>query len=182
MDQNFVDTVRFSTWKNRLAFNLVMPAFVILLLILGWVVANEQASSLTRAIIPGYQKAELEIVRVAARSINLYLQDQVDFHNVSDLTTIEQNIFKLFIKPIKLLKSGDAWIYAPSHVVFDLSEDFPNEYRGKSMDQIFDIQKKKVPVILKRCPRRLAIPGKVWAGISGYRKREKKLLPGPLLK
>ena len=108
----------------------------------GWFAVNKQVGALTRATISAYQKAELEIVRGAARSIRLYIKEQVNFYPSNDITRIEQNIFKLFINPIKLLKNGDAWIYAPDHVVFDLSEDFPDEYRGKSMDQIFQIQKK----------------------------------------
>ncbi|WP_321495763.1 PAS domain S-box protein [uncultured Desulfobacter sp.] len=103
---------------------------------------NEQTAALTRATISAYQAAELEIVRVAARSITLYIEDQVNVHQLNDITRIEQKIFRLFVSPIKLLKNGDAWIYAPDHVVFDMSEDFPDEYKGKSMDQIFDIQKK----------------------------------------
>jgi len=125
-----------------LAFNLTMPLFIISLLIFGWFAANKQVETLIQATISAYQRAELEIVRVAARSINLFIDEQMNFHHFNDITRIEQTIFKLFIKPIKLLQNGDAWIYAPNHVVFDLSEDFPDEYKGKSMDQIFNIQKK----------------------------------------
>ncbi len=140
MNINFTDTARFSTLKKRLAFNLIMPVFIISLLKFGWFAVDKQVSTLKMATISAYQKAELEIVRVAARSITLYIEEQVKFHHVNDVDRIEQNIFKLFIHPIKLLKSGDAWIYAPDHVVFDLSEDFPDEYKGKSMAQIFNIQ------------------------------------------
>ena len=119
-----------------------MPVFIIFLLIIGWVAVDKQADTLTRATIAAYQEAELEIVRVAARSIRFYIEDQMNFHRSNDISRVEQNILKRFIKPIKLLKNGDAWIYAPDHVVFDLSEDFPDEYKGKSMDQIFHIQKK----------------------------------------
>ncbi len=142
MDLSIVKTIRLSISKNRLVFNLIMPVFILLLLIFGWVAANRQVDMLTQATISAYQKAELEIVRAAARSINAYINDQMHLHNVNDITWIEQNIFKLFIKPIKLLQSGDAWIYAPDHVVFDLSEDFPDKYKGKSMAQIFHLQKK----------------------------------------
>ncbi|PIE63481.1 MAG: hypothetical protein CSA25_00135 [Desulfobacter postgatei] len=138
---NIVKTIRFSIFRNRLAFNLIMPVFIVSLLIVGWVAANKQVDMLTQATISAYQKAELEIVRVAARSISIYINDQIHLHNFNDINRFEQNILKLFIKPIKLLQSGDAWIYAPDHVVFDLSEDFPDEYKGKSMDQIFHIQK-----------------------------------------
>ncbi len=31
------------------------------------------------------------------------------------------------------LENGDSWIYAPDHMVFDPSEDLPDEYKGKSI-------------------------------------------------
>ena len=80
------------------------------------------------------------MVREAARAIEHYVYDQTMVLGRTDISAIEQEIFKKFIAPIHLLDNGDAWIYAPDHVVFDQSEDFPDEYRGKSMAEIFAIQ------------------------------------------
>jgi PAS domain S-box-containing protein len=59
------------------------------------------------------------------------------------ISEIEQEVLKRFVEPILILDNGDAWIYAPDHVVFDLSSDFPDIYRGKSMAEIFAIQAEK---------------------------------------
>ena len=76
-----------------------------------------------------------------ARSIYPYVKDRMAQGLTID--AIEQQILKRFVEPIHLLQHGDAWIYAPDHVVFDLSSDFPEIYRGKSMTEIFALQKEK---------------------------------------
>ena len=105
---------------------------------MGWYVSFHYKNALRQAIIDSYQETQLEIVRSVARAIELHVMDESK--KGTDITTIEQNILKRFITPIHLLKNGDAWIYAPDHVVFDLSSDFPDEYRGKSMAEIFALQ------------------------------------------
>ncbi|MBN2123248.1 MAG: hypothetical protein JW821_03055, partial [Deltaproteobacteria bacterium] len=90
-----------------------------------------------------FQKTQLEIVRAVARSAESYVADEIDERGRGAVPAIEQEILKKFVAPVLLLKNGDAWIYAPDHVVFDLSSDFPNEYRGKSMAEIFAFQVKR---------------------------------------
>ncbi|OQY20043.1 MAG: hypothetical protein B6I35_10855 [Anaerolineaceae bacterium 4572_32.2] len=131
------------SWKRKLyflAYYAILPAAVTLLVSLGWYAVFHQSQTLTQAAITAYQQTELEIVRMAARSVNNYVHDQIEIHGRSDIVEIEQEIFRRFIAPILLLEHGDAWIYAPDHVVFDLSSDFPDEYRGKSMAEIFALQ------------------------------------------
>lgn len=53
---------------------------------------------------------------------------------------IELEIFRFFVEPIHAFKSGDAWIYNSGYAVFDESSDFPAEYRGKSIAEIFAMQ------------------------------------------
>ena len=118
---------------------IVLSAVVILVISLGWFVSFHYKKALQQAVIDSYHETQLEIVRSVSRAIELYVVDESA--QGTDITTIEQNILKRFISPIHLLKNGDAWIYAPDHVVFDLSSDFPDEYRGKSMAEIFAIQK-----------------------------------------
>ncbi len=127
-------------WNLR---ELVVPGIVTLVVILGWVFLAVQRRTLVRIAINGYQETELEIVRALARSVDYYVRHQVEYHGRDDVTEFEQEIFARFIAPVRLLEHGDAWIYAPDHVVFDLSSDFPEEYRGKNMAQIFEIQKER---------------------------------------
>lgn len=120
--------------------HLMVPTLIILLIGLGWYFVIQQNQTLTQTTITAYQQTQLEIVRTLARSVDAYVSDQVEAHAQTDITPLEQEIFKRFIAPVRLLQNGDAWIYAPDHIVFDLSSDFPAEYRGKSMAQIFALQ------------------------------------------
>lgn len=117
-----------------------LMTLVVLLNMIGWYLVVEQNQALTQATITAYQQTELEIVRALARSVENYVSIQVNQPGHMDVNELEQEIFAQFIEPVRLLESGDAWIYAPSHVVFDLSSDFPEQYRGKSMAEIFALQ------------------------------------------
>jgi PAS domain S-box-containing protein len=121
--------------------HLILTAAFLLLVALGVYFIMSESDAVKRTAISSYQETELEIVRDAARSTREYVYVQTIVLNRTDISTIEQEIFRKFIAPIHLLENGDAWIYAPDHVVFDLSSDFPDEYRGKSMAQIFALQK-----------------------------------------
>ncbi len=131
------------SWQRKLyslAYYVLLPAAVMALVGLGWYAVFQQSQALTQATITAYQQTELEVVRAAARSANHYVHDQIEARGRSDIAEIEQEMFSRFIVPIHLLEHGDAWIYAPDHVVFDLSSDFPDEYRGQSMAEIFALQ------------------------------------------
>ena len=119
--------------------------FFVMTLILGagWYTVLHQTQVLTETNIAAYQQTELEIVRAVARDVEQYVLHEIEVHGHTDISELEQEIFDRFIAPIHLLENGDAWIYAPDYVVFDLSEDFPDEYRGKSMAEIFEIQEAK---------------------------------------
>lgn len=123
------------------AHHVILALAFLLLVALGiYFIVNENRA-VTRTAISSYQQTELEIVRDAARSTREYVYIQTVVLNRTDIGAIEQEVFVKFIAPIHLLDNGDAWIYAPDHVVFDLSSDFPDEYRGKSMAEIFALQK-----------------------------------------
>jgi PAS domain S-box-containing protein len=96
-----------------------------------------------RSAISAYQDTETEIVRNVGRSIQSFVANRLGatFATAGVGEAIEQDIFRLFVDPVRLLQSGDAWIYAPDHVVYDKSSDFPDKYRGKSMEEVFAIQK-----------------------------------------
>jgi signal transduction histidine kinase len=119
---------------------ILVSAAILVLIGLSTFFVTHQNEVVTQTAVSSYQQTELEIVRDAARSVEAYVYVQTQVLGRTDADTIEQEIFQKFIDPIHLLKSGDAWIYAPDHVVFDRSSDFPEEYRGKSMAQIFAMQ------------------------------------------
>jgi two-component system, cell cycle sensor histidine kinase and response regulator CckA len=118
-----------------------LPFLIISLFILIWFVSHRYKETLVNTVITSYQETQLEVVRSVSRSVRFFVEDQIG-DGVST-GTIEQEILKNFVAPVHLLENGDAWIYAPDHVVFDLSSDFPEIYRGKSMSDIFAIQKDK---------------------------------------
>ncbi|NNG01073.1 MAG: PAS domain-containing protein [Desulfobacteraceae bacterium] len=117
---------------------MALPLFVLGALSFGWFVAMRAQQALETAVIASYQETQLEIVRSVARSITVYVQDKLG--DGVEIEVIEQEILKRFVAPIHLLENGDAWIYAPDYVVFDLSSDFPEAYRNKSMAEIFALQ------------------------------------------
>jgi hypothetical protein len=46
----------------------------------------------------------------------------------------------LSLEPGRLLENGEAGICSPDHVFLDLSSDFPEIHRGRSMSEIFSLQ------------------------------------------
>ncbi|OPY38377.1 MAG: sensory histidine kinase DcuS [Methanoregula sp. PtaU1.Bin051] len=135
------DLLHRPVWRGVRVHHILLASTFFLLIALGIFFIVGQNQAITKTAISSYQQTELEIVREAAVSIREYVCVQTVVLGRTDIGNIEQEVFKKFIEPIHLLKNGDAWIYAPDHVVFDLSSDFPDEYRGKSMAQIFAIQK-----------------------------------------
>ena len=126
------------SWPLR---NLLLPVAVLALIVIGWCSVYLQSRTIINANIAAYQQTQLEIVRAVARSIEAYLKLSIISPDPADIAAMEQEIFVHFVAPVHLLEQGDAWIYAPSHVVFDKSVDFPIEYQGKSMAEIFAMQR-----------------------------------------
>ena len=90
-------------------------------------------------IINTHLELEANIIQEASRISQLWFDKRRREDGVT-ISLIEQEVLTNFIGPISILENGDAWIYNRDYVVFDKSSDFPDEYRGKSMRQIFDIQ------------------------------------------
>jgi len=129
-----------SRWQKWRSILFIAPiSLVFISIVMGWFVALRYRAVLEEAVISSWQQTQLEVVRAVARNITQYVDDH--HSDNTSLEQIEQQILKKFVEPVKLLQSGDAWIYAPKHVIFDLSSDFPEAYRGKSMAEIFQIQK-----------------------------------------
>jgi len=123
--------------------NYLLLVFLIIFIMAGWFLINRHQGQIEAVAITTFQKTQLEIVRAVARNVSSYVTHAIEARGQDDITEIEQEVFKRFVAPVLLLQHGDAWIYAPDHVVFDLSSDFPDEYMGKSMAEIFAIQVKK---------------------------------------
>jgi PAS domain S-box-containing protein len=120
--------------------NLLLPVVIILLTAWGWFLVVYQTEKVISAATIAYQETQLEITRSVARGVESYLKYQLEAHGQVDVVEFEQEVFEQFIAPVRLLEQGDAWIYAPDHVVFDRSSDFPDQYRDKNMAEIFALQ------------------------------------------
>jgi two-component system cell cycle sensor histidine kinase/response regulator CckA len=125
--------------RRAYSLELALPPLVLIVIGLGWYMSLRYEGTIEAAVVDSYQKTQLEVVRAVARSAQLYTEDALS--EGVDIQTIEQTIFRRFVAPVRLLEHGDAWIYAPDHIVFDLSDDLPPEYVGKSMAEIFALQK-----------------------------------------
>ena len=126
----------FLNWE----FDLTLPIVAVLIIVLGWFMVINYERALREGAIKAFETTQLEIVRAAARSAMAYAGAKTAPGRAA--TDVEQEILKLFIAPVHLLNQGDAWMYAPDHVIFDQSSDFPDSYRGKSMEEIFRLQEK----------------------------------------
>ena len=113
----------------------------ILLVAFGWWNVYNLARSLEENSIQTYQDAQLEVVRNAARAATVYITGELERRGEEAVSDVEQEVLNNFVMPIRIGTVGDAWIYSPEYVVFDESEDFPEVYVGKSMAEIFELQK-----------------------------------------
>ena len=126
--------------SGRLQYLLIIIVFILLIASAVFFIVNIH-QIVTGTAISSYQTNELEIVRGTARAIQEYVYEQTVVDGRKDIANIEQEVYRKFVDPIHLLKNGDAWLYAPDHIVFDESADLPKEYWGKSMAEIFALQK-----------------------------------------
>lgn len=128
-------------WRGIRFYHILLAAELLMLIAISFFFIASQNEATTQTALSTYQQSELEIVREAARSTHDYLYEQIVVLNRTDIGNVEQEVYVKFIDPIRLLNSEDAWISAPDHVVLDLNADFPREYSGKSIEEIFILQK-----------------------------------------
>lgn len=129
----------------RVYIRSILP---VLLVVFGWYNVYSLARSLEANVIEAYQDAQLEVVRNAARAASVYIAQELERRGEGAVADIEREVQREFVKPIRIgigiedaWMLGDAWIYAPDHIVFDESEDLPEEYWGLSMSEIFALQR-----------------------------------------
>ncbi|MEL6138194.1 MAG: hypothetical protein AAFR42_12395, partial [Cyanobacteria bacterium J06628_6] len=111
------------------------------LVLAGWLGVVIQSQKLESSTVEIYQQAQLEVVRNAASAAQVYITQELEDRGIDAVDAIEQEVLEKFVQPIRVGSVGDAWIYAPDYVVYDASEDFPAEYVGKSMIEIFELQR-----------------------------------------
>ena len=139
-----IGVLKKEAFMNKTYYHLKISATIFCFFLISGIIAHlsyqgyEQKKKLA---IETYLDMEMHVVKEAARAAQIWLNHRVQKQNAS-IDQVEQEILKSFIAPIKILKQGDAWIYNRNYVIFDKSADFPAIYRGKSMRQIFAIQKK----------------------------------------
>ena len=127
------------TAKSRRVENILFTGTALISIMLVFVVTYSYRRQYD-IIIENYLVMESEIILEAKEMADLWFNKRMKDGN-ADIDTIEQEILANIIEPIHLLENGDAWIYNKDYVIFDKSSDFPDYYRGKSMRQIFDMQK-----------------------------------------
>ncbi len=129
-----------SEQKKERARTRILLLLPLVFVVLGWVLVIAQSMRLEQAAINTFQEAEKEVVNNAARAATVYIENEIARRGVRAVPDIEQEVLDFFVKPVRIGELGDAWIYSPDYAVYDESEDFPREYIGKSMAEIFEIQ------------------------------------------
>ncbi len=127
--------------NEKIQYILIIITFILLIATPVFFIININ-QVITDTAISSYQTNELEIVREASRGIQEYVYVQTEVLGRKDIANIELEVFKKYVAPIHLLKSGNAWMVAPDHVVFDESADLPVEFRGRNIAEIFALQSK----------------------------------------
>lgn len=126
--------------KLHLLITFGVTSFIIIASILSLLVRSNYHKQ-KDLLLNAYIDLELQIVRQCSRTSNYIMKEQLA--KGIPVEKIEQEIFTSVIDPVRILKNGDAWIYNKLHVIYDMSSDFPDRYKGKSIRQIFEIQKTK---------------------------------------
>lgn len=128
----------FNTPNRTVSFGTLLTSGLVLA---GWLGVVIQSQKLESSTVEIYQQAQLEVVRNAASAAQVYITQELEDRGIDAVDAIEQEVLEKFVQPIRVGSVGDAWIYAPDYVVYDASEDFPAEYVGKSMIEIFELQR-----------------------------------------
>jgi len=126
--------------NNRMLWLMGLLFLIILGILWSGVISHQENQK--EFILQSYVDMEMHIVKAAARATKSWLGLRIKGQGASR-EEAEQEIFKLFIGPIQLLKNADTFIYNRNYVIYNRSVDFPDSYRGKNIRQIFELQKIK---------------------------------------
>jgi signal transduction histidine kinase/ActR/RegA family two-component response regulator len=122
--------------RKLLGWMALLFIFINAALWLGVVINN---SNRQQEILTNWNAAQMVLVKNIASGIQGWAE--LRLQNGGNLSQVEQEVVSRFISPIHLLQNGNAWIYSHDHVIYDQSPDFPAAYQGKSIDQVFELQK-----------------------------------------
>ena len=120
-------------------FSVLMSLLLIGLMVALWFSVLSYYRQRKVAVLESWTQQEMQIVQEAARATQAWLELRIEHQGISK-TQAEQEVFQLFIEPIQLLQNGDAFIYSRDYIIFDLSTDLPEEYVGKNIRDIFELQ------------------------------------------
>ncbi|OOZ36634.1 sensor domain-containing diguanylate cyclase [Solemya velesiana gill symbiont] len=104
-----------------------------------WWSVYSHHEKLKKSELNAFVDMERSIVQDAARAAETWIKHR---SGKIDMDESVQEVLHYFIEPLKLLKSGDAWIFRNGYSIYDESSDFPEVNRGKTIKQIFDMQKR----------------------------------------
>lgn len=88
-----------------------------------------------------WNEFQMQIVQGVARASQTWIDTRVNDQNIP-AEIAKQEAFERFIQPIQLLSNGKAWVFEGQKAIYIQYVDFPAEYVGKSIREIFDLQSK----------------------------------------
>jgi signal transduction histidine kinase/CheY-like chemotaxis protein len=97
-------------------------------------------TSRQEAILSNWNNTQLMLVKNAASASQSWLELQ--FPGGVATAQEEQEVIQRFVTPIHLIQNSYAWIYSGNELIYDQRTDVPPDYRGKSIAQIFESQKR----------------------------------------
>jgi signal transduction histidine kinase/CheY-like chemotaxis protein/HPt (histidine-containing phosphotransfer) domain-containing protein len=125
--------------RSKRVFSMIVVSFCMALCVSSFSLVYFSYHAQRQLVIDSYLDLERAIVERTVDTAELWFRSRMDEASVPE---IEDEIFRHFVDPIRVLRSGDAWIYNRDYVIYDQSSDFPKEYRGKRIDEIFRMQAK----------------------------------------
>lgn len=118
--------------------NILLPAAILLLNISGWFIIVRQNDTLQTAAISAYQQTQVEIVRSIAKSAEFYINDTLVSTPGISKPDLEDEVYRRYVLPVRLLNSGIAWIFTPDQVIFAPGYDIPENYRSQGASTVID--------------------------------------------
>lgn len=118
---------------------IFIALFFVIVDLACWISIDAYYKSRAKEILNNWSSMEMIIVKEASRATRVWMDEKINNDHIPP-SVVEKEVFSKFIKPIKLLEHGDAWIYNRHYIVYDNSEDLPEEYIGRSIRDIFKMQ------------------------------------------
>ena len=126
--------------QNKISRSMILAGalFLIAALVL-WVSVFLYHQQRKDTILRTWNEQQIQIVQGAARATQSWLDYRLVENSVSRSQAV-QEVLQQFIAPIRVLSSGQVWVYDSKSVIFNQRPDFPEAYHGKSIQEIFELQ------------------------------------------